>query len=217
MVLNGGLCGAFGPSLEPFARQTGASLGVLGGSVMQNRISKLVGTVVWGWFANRLQQAPESMPVKAHTLISAALLAFAACCAVFGYTRSSGVLQLMMNISGFMYGISDSAANLLITWVWHHDARKQRINVAILNSMFTVGAFVTPIIIAASMHHLRGAIWPAYYCLAVGAILEALLLPNLPAPPAPRALATPSKPVVVVPADGKRARAARSDAGSLPR
>ena len=42
MVINGGLVGAFGPSLEPFARQTGASLGVLGGSIMQNRISKLL-------------------------------------------------------------------------------------------------------------------------------------------------------------------------------
>ena len=47
---------AFGPSLEPFARQTGASLGVLGGSIMQNRISKLAGTVLWGCRASRVQQ-----------------------------------------------------------------------------------------------------------------------------------------------------------------
>ena len=65
----------------------------------------------------------------------------------------------------------------MITWVWQHDTRKQRINVAILNAMFTVGAFVTPMLIAASMHSLHGAVWPAYYVLAAAAILEARMLP----------------------------------------
>ena len=206
MVLNGGLVGAFGPSLEPFSRQTGASLGVLGGAVMQNRLSKLAGTVLWGWYASRVQAArlEETLVVLPHALITFSLLCLAACCALFGFTRSAGVLQLTMNISGFMYGVSDSAANLLITWVWHHDARKQRIYVAVLNAMFTVGAFMTPMLIAASMHNMRGAIWPAYYCLAAGAILEALALPMLPSPPAPAvgaAVGGGGKGAAVVPAD----------------
>ena len=104
MVINGGLVGAFGPSLEPFARQTGASLGVLGGSIMQNRISKLAGTVLWGYYASRVQQLEpgEHLGLTPHTLMAISLLLLAACCAVFGFTRSSTVLQLMMNISGFM-------------------------------------------------------------------------------------------------------------------
>ena len=65
----------------------------------------------------------------------------------------------------------------MITWVWQHDTRKQRINVAILNAMFTVGAFVTPMLIAASMHSLHGAVWPAYYVLAAAAKLMAGEMP----------------------------------------
>jgi MFS family permease len=74
----------------------------------------------------------------------------------------------------------------MITWVWAHDARKQRINVAILNAMFTIGAFVTPMLIAASMHHMQGSVWPAYYMLAAAAIVEAGLLSQLPSPNAAR-------------------------------
>ena len=77
-----------------------------------------------------------------------------------------------MVLSGFAYGVTDSAANLLILWVWHHDTRRQRVNVAILNAMFTIGAFVTPMLIAASMHYLHGRIWPAYYTLATLAMIE---------------------------------------------
>ena len=194
MVINGGLVGAFGPSLEPFARQTGSSAGALGSAVMQNRLAKLAGTVLWGYYAAHVQQqkrTANALPIQPHTLISLSLLLLAASCAVFGHTKSAGMLQLMMIVSGFMYGVSDSAANLLITWVWQHDARKQRINVATLNAAFTIGAFVTPIVCAASMHHLRGHVWPAYYILALCAILEACILPYLPTPPAPRAPPTP--------------------------
>ena len=44
--------------------------------------------------------------------------------------------------------------------------------VAVLNAMFTIGAFVTPMLIAASIHFLGGHVWPAYYILAAIAILE---------------------------------------------
>ena len=44
MVVNGGMCGAFGPSLDFFERQTDLSQGVLGGAVMQNRLAKLGAT-----------------------------------------------------------------------------------------------------------------------------------------------------------------------------
>ena len=82
----------------------------------------------------------------------------------------------------------------MITWVWQHDTRKQRINVAILNAMFTVGAFVTPMLIAASMHSLHGAVWPAYYVLAAAAILEATMLPQLDSPDPIRQPVSGSKP-----------------------
>ena len=84
MIINGGTVGAFGPSLEAFERTTGLSQGVLGGAVMQNRLAKLAGTVVWGWYASRLQrQRPgEPVTVPAHQLMAAVLLVSAMCCAV---------------------------------------------------------------------------------------------------------------------------------------
>ena len=131
MVVNGGMCGAFGPSLEYFERSTGLSQGVLGGAVMQNRLAKLGGTVLWGWYANRLQQQRGGIEqlISPHHLMAAVLLVSACCSATLGFTRSGAVMQIMMIVSGFMYGISDSAANLLIMWVWDYDSRKQRINV----------------------------------------------------------------------------------------
>ena len=79
--------------------------------------SKLAGTVLWGWYANKVQQqtSTAACALQPHTLMAAALLLLAACCAVFGYTRSPDLLQLMFNVSGFMYGVSDSGANLMIT------------------------------------------------------------------------------------------------------
>jgi hypothetical protein len=63
--------------------------------------------------------------------------------------------------------------------------------VAVLNAMFTIGAFITPGMIAASIHDLSGAVWPAYYALSTISILVALALPLLPSPPPPRGSTAP--------------------------
>merc|ERR1719409_510519 len=70
----------------------------------------------------------------------------------------------------------------MITWVAPDYQLSHPQNQAILNAMFTVGAFVTPMLIATSMHNMRGAVWPAYYILAGAAIVEAAFLPQLPSP-----------------------------------
>ena len=57
--------------------------------------------------------------------------------------------------------------------------------------MFTIGAFITPGMIAASIHYLSGAVWPAYYALSAISILVALALPLLPSPPPPRGSTAP--------------------------
>ena len=105
MIINGGLVGAFGPSLEPFSRQTGLSLGVLGSAVMQNRLAKLAGTVLWGYYAAKLNETASVARcfLQPHIVMAISLLVTAACCAVFGFTRSGLTLQIMMGISGFMY------------------------------------------------------------------------------------------------------------------
>ena len=82
--------------------------------------------------------------------------------------------------------MTDSAANLLIMWCWQHDDLSQRVYVAVLNARFTVGAFVTPMLVALAIHYVGSVIWPAYYVLSTVAILVAVILPMLPAPAPPR-------------------------------
>jgi sugar phosphate permease len=163
MAINGGVIGAFGPSLECFQRATGLSQGALGSSVLQNRLAKLAGTLVWAYYASFLQalQAEglgDSVLLSPHLAMAVGLLLTAGSCAVIGFTSSGGVLQAMMLVSGFAYGFTDSAANLLILWLWHGQQRRQRTAVAAINAFFTIGAFVTPMLVAASLHYLSDAV-----------------------------------------------------------
>eukprot|EP00966_Prymnesium_polylepis_P212348 4919158-Prymnesium_polylepis.1 len=87
----------------------------------------------------------------------------------------------MMLVSGFMYGITDSACNLVIMWVWE-PGRWQRTYVAVLNAMFTAGALLTPIMVAASLHYLEGRVWPAFHALSVVSACVAVALPLLHSP-----------------------------------
>jgi len=178
MAINGGVVGAFGPSLEMLERMTGLNQAVLGAAVLQNRVAKLLGTVVWGLYASRLGLRA---PLAPHFVMSASLLCTAISCATIGVTSSGVVLQAMMLLSGFMYGITDSACNLMIMWVWE-PGRWQRTYVAVLNAMFTAGALLTPIMVAASLHYLEGRVWPAFHALSATSIAVAVGLPLLHSP-----------------------------------
>ena len=217
MAINGGTCGAFGPSLEALERTTGLNQVELGGAVLQNRVAKLLGTVVWGLYASRLQQQAElgqKVLMPPHLLLAASLLCTSISCAVIGVTTSGFMLQAMMLFSGFMYGITDSAANLMIMWVWE-PGRWQRTYVAVLNAMFTAGALLTPIMVAASLHLLQGRVWPAFHALSLVSIVTAIALPLLHSP---RCALPPTEPESHdVELTSPDATARPSDGGEAPR
>ena len=48
--------------------------------------------------------------------------------------------------------------------------------------MFTIGAFVTPMLVAASLHYLADSVWPAFHVLSFCAISAACSLPFCPSP-----------------------------------
>ncbi len=107
MGINGGLCGAFGPSLEMFERSTGLSQAALGASVMQNRLAKLGGTVFWGIYASSTSKRAATgddppLGVQPHTLKAIGLLLTALSTSVLGHTKSGFQLQAAMVLSGFM-------------------------------------------------------------------------------------------------------------------
>ncbi len=54
--------------------------------------------------------------------------------------------------------------------------------VALINAMFTIGAFVTPMLVAASLHYLADSVWPAFHVLSFCAISAACSLPFCPSP-----------------------------------
>ena len=111
MAVNGGMIGAFGPSLQMLQRATGLDEAEIGKMVMQNRLSKLAGTLIWCAYAKYLQEeqrcgkSPNRQP---HTLL-ACLMAFTACAsAIVGHLVSSaGALQFALVAFGLVYGISD--------------------------------------------------------------------------------------------------------------
>lgn len=188
MAINGGIIGAFGPALHAFARATGLSHAALGTGVLQNRLAKLVGAVFWGVYADRLQRSEgrgTPMALKPHTVLATSLLLTAVASCVIGCTTNGVSFQLAMTSVGFCYGVTDSAMQLLVLWTWQHDAHRQRVNVALANAMFTVGAFLSPMLVAASLHCMHGSAWPAFTCLGAISLVTAIPPVTLLASPSP--------------------------------
>ncbi len=181
MAVNGGMCGAFGPSLESFHRHTHLSHAALGSAVMQNRLAKLLGTVAWAYYASTLE-SPRKIFLRPHAAVGIALLVIGACCVILGTTTSGVNLEAVMVVSGAAYGFNDSACSLLTLWLWQGDPRRQRAYVALINVFFTAGAFITPIFIAASLHFMGDFVWPAFDLLSVLSIGGALAAACLPSP-----------------------------------
>ena len=102
-----------------------------------------------------------------------------------------GALQVAMLVSGFSYGVTDTACNTLCLATWHGTPARQRGYVALINAMFTIGAFVTPVLVAASLHYLNGVVWPAFHLLCALAMGTAATLACLRDPPASEAADPP--------------------------
>ena len=115
-------------------------------------------------------------------------------------------MQLALAISGFFYGVSDSAGQLLILWTWQDDNRRQRMYVALLNAMFTVGGLLTPILVAGSLRYSHGQIWAAFDAVGVLGLLVGLAFPLLRSPAAPH-LAAAAEETELVPLSAAEAAA----------
>ncbi|KAL1520747.1 hypothetical protein AB1Y20_022313 [Prymnesium parvum] len=187
MAINGGMIGAFGPSLQMLERATGLTEYEVGKFVMQNRVSKLVGTLAWCAYAQFLQEEqhcgrPRGQPT--HKLITVLLCATAVFSFVIGHLGSSArALQVSLICWGFVYGVTDSGVTSLTLWRWAHDDRRRRFDVALLNSGFTVGALITPVLVAASLRY-GGGRW-TFDVVAAAAVGLAALFPSLPDAPMP--------------------------------
>lgn len=182
MAINGGMIGAFGPSLQMLERATGLTEYEVGKFVMQNRVSKLVGTLAWCGYAKLVQDERRLGRMRGkltHQLMACMLATTALFSLVIGNLASSGTaLQFSLICWGFVYGVTDSGVTSLTLWRWAHDDRRRRFDVALLNSGFTVGALITPVLVAASLRY-GGGRW-TFDVIAAAAVGLCALFPYLP-------------------------------------
>lgn len=172
MVVNGGLIGALGPSLEPIGRATGLHDAALARLVLQNRLCKFVGNLIWCSFARRLQQSRGVG--RPHALFGGLMLVTTSSAITIGYTTQSTSLQLALWTWGLAYGITDAGVTTLTVWRWGDDNRRRRIDVSVLNAGFTVGALLAPTLVVASLRFGVGR-W-AFYAIAGISLITAFLL-----------------------------------------
>ena len=174
--VNGGLVGAIGPSLPGIGQASGLGQAALGRLVLINRVSKMVGTLCWTQYARHLQQckAAGTEPLVLPETVLAACMATAATCALaIASARSSSlVLHVALVLAGATYGLTDSGMTLLTMWALPKPTA-QRAAVAGLNAGFTVGALLTPVVVAWSMWAGRSC-YLCFYALSALATAAAV-------------------------------------------
>jgi len=158
-AINGALVGALGPSLEFIGRNTGLSDGELGKYVLQNRLCKFAGTLIWFAYSYRMQR-PGAVG-RPHALFAVLMCTCAFSAFTIGTARTPYALQVGLVVSGISYGVTDSGVTALTVWRWEHEDRRRRFDLALINAGFTVGALLSPMIVAASLKFAALHPWSA--------------------------------------------------------
>jgi len=148
-AINGSLIGALGPSLAMISRNTGLNDGALGRYVLQNRLCKFAGTLIWCAYSHQLQR--RGTPGRPHALFSVLMLVSGLSAVVIGTATDPFMLQLGLLSWGIAYGVTDSGITSLTVWRWEHESRRRRFDLALINAGFTVGALLAPTMLAASL------------------------------------------------------------------
>lgn len=163
-AVNGGLVGAVGPSMHEIGLKTGLSSSDLGQAVMLNRVAKLVGSFLSMAYARLVEEGQTEVPPRLLLTVTSAICA--ACAFALATMQSNqAVLQAALCASGLAYGFSDSTMTLLTVWA-NRSPAQQRTQVALLNLGFTVGALLSPTVIAISLR-VGGTVYAGFYAVAI--------------------------------------------------
>lgn len=219
-AVNGGLVGAVGPSLPAFQMSTGLGAAGLGRLVLINRLSKLVGTFAWTAYAKQLMNRGTAVPSPRLLLCVCMLMASASAAVIASpaLRESKLALQCALGFFGVSYGFTDPGFTLLTIWSLQDSARRQRSHVGYLNAGYTLGALVTPLIVAALLAWGDGGCYPVFYVISAVAALAGVALMASPVAshagvsPPPAAEKTASTPEgTPLQAKGRAAAAAATD------
>ena len=105
-IVNGGLVGGIGPSIDAFAANTGLSQSTLAGLVLQMKLSKLLGNYCWTYYANSSARHGRLSPRGLHAALM--LCSAGLSCVVARARTSPRWLQLACWGFGLCYGCSDA-------------------------------------------------------------------------------------------------------------
>ena len=177
-AVNGGLVGAVGPSLPAFQASTGLGAAGLGRLVLLNRCSKLIGTFAWTAYAKQLINRGTAVPSPRLLLCICMLMASASAAVIASpaLRDSKLALQSALGFFGVSYGFTDPGFTLLTIWSLQDSARHQRTHVGYLNAGYTLGALVTPLIVAALLSWGDGSCYPVFYIISAVAAMAGLAL-----------------------------------------
>ena len=167
-----------GPSLPAFQASTGLGAAGLGRLILINRLSKLVGTFAWTAYAKQLINRGTAVPSPRLLLCMCMLMASASAAVIASpaLRDSKLALQSALAFFGVSYGFTDPAFTLLTIWSLQDSARHQRTHVGYLNAGYTLGALVTPLIVAALLSWGDGSCYPVFYIIAAAAAMAGLAL-----------------------------------------
>jgi len=158
-----------GTTLPDLAGNTGSSISQITYIFTASSIGYLISTIVSGWVFDR---------VKGHRLMAIAMLLMAGLLAIIPQIDRLAVLIALFALTGFCQGVMDLGSNTLILWV-HGEKSAPFMNA--LHFFFGLGAFITPLIVAAVVIKTGSIDW-AYWIASLSFIPAIILTFLVPSP-----------------------------------
>ena len=160
---------SLGPTIPGLAEQTGTTLGTLSYIFATRSAGYLTGAMFGGRLFDRL---------PGHPLLAGMLVLMAVGMAVVPLSTTVSILTAVLFVVGFGEGALDAGGNTLLVWIYPSGLGPWMNG---LHFFFGVGAFISPLIIAAILDD-GGTIANAYWTLAALLVPFILFVVALPSP-----------------------------------
>ena len=157
---------ALGPCLRKLSDSLDVSIDSLGFLFTARATGYLVGSVVGGWACDRF------LWTHAPLVLSNLLCALGS--TLVPLLGSAPLVAVAVSTQGACMGVLDTGGNVLLLWLW---GERVEPFMQAMHFFFGPGAFVSPLLVEASIHHTDDIAW-SFYALAVALVLSAApLLP----------------------------------------
>lgn len=160
---------SLGPTLPGLAELTGATLSTLSYIFAARSGGYLTGALFGGRLFDRY---------PGHPVLAGMLALMAVCMALVPFSVSVAILTAVVFVLGFGEGALDAGGNTLLVWLYPTGLGPWMNG---LHFFFGVGAFVSPLIVAAAIHD-GGSVANAYWILSACLVPFVVFVAVLPSP-----------------------------------